>query len=160
MEDSDCKFPDDDGFVRPDGKVEYTCECFLSSGCRSSPQFGLEVFCLLVCTLVCAILNDLPCDVDQGWKFRYSVACLTPTVNFCSSLKKKKPGYSQLLQLDRKIRTFPLPKHLQSPLDESPEGWADNPPLAMQQYGAVCERESSEQFGDIRQFGGSADRSC
>ena len=113
-------------------------------------QFGLGAFRLLICNLVHAVLNDpadtggvyLPCDTDHGWKFRYSAACLAPTVKFCSSLKT--PGYSQFLELDRRIRTFPLPNHLQSPLDESPEGWADDPSLAMQQYGVVCERESSE----------------
>lgn len=102
LEDTDCKFPDDDGFIRPDGQVEYSY---------------------------------------HGWKFRYSAACLAPTVKFASSLKT--PGYSQFLELDRRIRTFPLPNHLQSPLDESPEGWADDPSLAMQQYGVVCERESN-----------------
>lgn len=102
LEDTDCKFPDDDGFVRPDGQVEYSY---------------------------------------HGWKFRYSATCLAPTVKFASSLKT--PGYSQFLELDRRIRTFPLPSHLQSPLDESPEGWADDPSLAMQQYGVVCERESN-----------------
>ncbi|KAF9644982.1 hypothetical protein BDM02DRAFT_3102051, partial [Thelephora ganbajun] len=102
LEDTDCKFPDDDGFVRTDGEVEYSY---------------------------------------HGWKFRYSAACLAPTVKFCSSLRT--PGYSQFLELDRRIRTFPLPNHLQSPLDESPEGWADDPSLAMQQYGVVCERESN-----------------
>lgn len=99
----------------------------------------------------------LPYNIDHGWKFRYSVACLAPTVKFCSFLKA--PGYSQFLELDRRIRTFPLPHHLQSPLDESPEGWADDPSLAMQQYGVVCERESSEYFGDILQLGDLADRS-
>lgn len=90
------------------------------------------------------ISSPHPCDTDHGWKFRYSAACLAPTVKFASSLKT--PGYSQFLELDRRIRAFPLPSHLQSPLDESPEGWADDPSLAMQQYGVVCERESSEHF--------------
>lgn len=132
-----------------------------------SPFLALLIFCpplfslvrvwgaLFVCNLARAVLTDpayahgvsLPCDIDHGWKFRYSAACLAPTVKFCSSLKT--PGYSQFLELDRRIRTFPLPNHLQSPLDESPEGWADDPSLAMQQYGVVCERESSEQFGNI-----------
>ena len=138
----------------------------LAPGRHAPSQFGPGFFfCLLICNLAHVILIDpayacgvyLPCDTDHGWKFRYSAACLAPTVKFCSSLKT--PGYSQFLELDRRIRTFPLPSHLQSPLDESPEGWADDPSLAMQQYGVVCERESSKQFGGIRQFGSSADRS-
>lgn len=31
LEDTDCKFPDDDGFVRPDGQVEFSCEYFFPS---------------------------------------------------------------------------------------------------------------------------------
>ena len=122
--------------------------CFWASG-RHSFRFWPGVL-FLICNSAHVVLIDsayacgvyLLCDTDHGWKFRYSAACLAPTVKFCSSLKT--PGYSQFLELDRRIRTFPLPNHLQSPLDESPEGWADDPSLAMQQYGVVCERESSE----------------
>ena len=123
------------------------------------------MFCLLIYNLAYVTLTDpactcgvcLPCDTDHGWKFRYSATCLAPTVRFCNSLKM--PSYSQFLELDQRIRSFPLPNHLQSPLDESLGGWADDPSLAMQQYGVVCERELSECFRDICRFGSSVDRS-
>ena len=157
LEDTDCKFPDDDVFVRPDGRVESSCECSPSACMLLSFlfRFGFGGLYLLICNLTHVALIDhaYTCGVylpstDHGWKFRYSATCLAPTVKFASSLKT--PGYSQFLELDRRIRTFPLPSHLQSPLDESPEGWADDPSLAMQQYGVVCERESSKHLGDIR----------
>ncbi|KAH7914825.1 fungal-specific transcription factor domain-containing protein [Hygrophoropsis aurantiaca] len=75
------------------------------------------------------------------WKFRYSASCLSISVQHVFSTRTQ--NYSVLLELDRKIRKFMLPTHLQSPIQVSEPGraWSVDPTRAMQQYCALCERE-------------------
>ena len=56
-----------------------------------------------------------------------------------------RTSYSSLLELDKRIRSFPLPAHLLSPVHETGgRDWDADPSCAMQQFFPVCERESSE----------------
>ncbi|KAG0709249.1 fungal-specific transcription factor domain-containing protein [Suillus ampliporus] len=84
--------------------------------------------------------------VEMGWhvwKFRYSASCLGISVQHV--FNTRAPSYSALLELDRKIRKFDLPSHLQSPMEASEAGraWSSEAPRAMQQYCALCEREAN-----------------
>ena len=83
--------------------------------------------------------------IGHAWKFRYSACCLSITIQHIFSTNV--PRYAVVLELDKKIRKFPLPSHLQSPLESSEIGraWSLEASRAMQQYCAVCERESSEE---------------
>jgi hypothetical protein len=58
----------------------------------------------------------------------------------------KTPNYSTFLELDRRIRTFPLPKHLISHTTEDGEGWSAEACHAMQQYLVLAVIETSEFF--------------
>ncbi|KIJ65704.1 hypothetical protein HYDPIDRAFT_110852 [Hydnomerulius pinastri MD-312] len=85
-------------------------------------------------------------SVETGWhvwKFRYSASCLSISVQHVFSTRI--PCYSALLELDRKIRKFAVPPHLQCPIEASEVGraWSSECPRAMQQYCALCERESN-----------------
>ncbi|KDQ61553.1 hypothetical protein JAAARDRAFT_704939 [Jaapia argillacea MUCL 33604] len=85
-------------------------------------------------------------EVELGfhaWKFRYSATCLSISVT--QAFSTKVPTYAALLELDKKIRTFPVPLHLQSPVQgpEAGRAWSPDPTRAMQQYCVVCERESN-----------------
>lgn len=84
-------------------------------------------------------------EVELGfhaWKFRYSASCLSVAVQHVFSTRA--PSYSALLQVDKKSRQFPVPAHLQSPIEGSESGraWSSNPTRAHQQYCVICERES------------------
>lgn len=127
---TDCRFPDDlDPCTTPSGELEHGC-MFLAH-VHVSPLFSL----LYVPAIV------------HAWKFRYSVSCLSISVQHVFSTKG--PSYSAVLALDAKIRKFPVPTHLHSPVDNgTPESvpgrkWSEDPSRAMQQYCVVCEIESS-----------------
>ncbi|KAG2145129.1 hypothetical protein DEU56DRAFT_194357 [Suillus clintonianus] len=79
----------------------------------------------------------------HAWKYRYSASCLGISVQHV--FNTRAPSYSALLELDRKIRKFHLPSHLQSPMEASEAGraWSAEAPRAMQQYGALCKREAN-----------------
>jgi hypothetical protein len=79
----------------------------------------------------------------HAWKFRYSASCLGISVQHVFSTRV--PSYSILLELDRKIRKFNMPSHLQSPIEASEAGrsWSAEAPRAMQQYAALCQREAN-----------------
>ncbi|KAG1741151.1 hypothetical protein EDB19DRAFT_739063 [Suillus lakei] len=79
----------------------------------------------------------------HAWKFRYSASCLGISVQHV--FNTRVPSYSALLELDRKIRKFNLPSHLQSPMEASEAGraWSPEAPRAMQQYAALCQREAN-----------------
>ncbi|KAF8892108.1 hypothetical protein BD779DRAFT_1437104 [Infundibulicybe gibba] len=78
----------------------------------------------------------------HAWKFRYSATCLSISVQHIFSTKA--PSYAALLDIDRRIRKFPIPNHLRSPLRAS-DGrvWSSDASHAMQQYCALCVRESN-----------------
>ncbi|KAG1814545.1 fungal-specific transcription factor domain-containing protein [Suillus variegatus] len=87
--------------------------------------------------------------VEMGWhtwKFRYSASCLGISVQHV--FNTRVPSYSALLELDRKIRKFSLPAHLQSPMEASEAGraWSPEAPKAMQQYAALCHREANLMY--------------
>ncbi|KAF8631863.1 hypothetical protein AX15_002133 [Amanita polypyramis BW_CC] len=79
----------------------------------------------------------------HAWKFRYAVACLAPAVRHIFSVRT--PPYAALLELDKAIRGFSLPAHLRSPgrTSDSSKSWSPFPSCAMQQYCALCVRESN-----------------
>lgn len=87
--------------------------------------------------------------VEMGWhtwKVRYSASCLGISVQHV--FNTRVPSYSSLLELDRKIRKFNLPAHLQSPMEASEAGraWSPEAPKAMQQYAALCHREANLMY--------------
>ncbi|KAI0048107.1 hypothetical protein FA95DRAFT_1518037 [Auriscalpium vulgare] len=77
----------------------------------------------------------------HAWKFRYSAACLSISVQRAFAVQQF--DYPSLLHLDKRIRTFPIPSHLRSPGQDSSELWNQDPTRAMQQYCVVCECESN-----------------
>jgi hypothetical protein len=79
---------------------------------------------------------------DRAWKFRYSAACLSILVHLAVSTRISQ--YSEVLELDDQIRRFPVPSHLQIPTDTDRVLWSADPFRAMEQYGVVCVKESSE----------------
>lgn len=83
--------------------------------------------------------------------FRYSASCLSISVQHVFSTKV--PSYTALLELDKKIRQFPVPPHLQSPIPGSEAGrsWSHDEIRANQQFCAVCVRHSSESMPTLFQ---------
>lgn len=79
----------------------------------------------------------------HSWKFRYSASCLTVSINHVFNMRP--PSYSAVLELDLKIRKFFMPFHLQCPMESSEVGrvWSHESTKAMQQYFALCIRESN-----------------
>ncbi|KAG1769517.1 hypothetical protein EV702DRAFT_1140943 [Suillus placidus] len=82
----------------------------------------------------------------HAWQSRYSASCLGISVQHV--FNTRVPSYSALLELDRKIRKFNLPSHLQSPMEASEAGraWSPEAPRAMQQYAALCQREANLMY--------------
>ncbi|KAF8920617.1 fungal-specific transcription factor domain-containing protein [Mucidula mucida] len=79
----------------------------------------------------------------HAWKLRYSASCLSISIQHIFTTRV--PSYKALLDLDKKIRKFPVAPHLQSPIEASEAGraWSADRLHAMQQYCVVCERESN-----------------
>lgn len=118
---TDCHFPEDlDSVTKPSGAVEMGCKFYLIA-------FRASVLRI----------------VGHVWKFRYSASCLGISVQHV--FNARVPSYSTLLELDRKIRKFSLPLHLQSPMEVSEAGctWSPESSRAMQQYCALYARETS-----------------
>ncbi|KIY70299.1 hypothetical protein CYLTODRAFT_371232 [Cylindrobasidium torrendii FP15055 ss-10] len=82
----------------------------------------------------------------HAWKYRYSASCLSISIQHVFSTRV--PSYKALLDLDKKIRKFPVATHLQSPIEASEAGrsWSPDRVHAMQQYCVVCERESNLMY--------------
>ncbi|KAJ7583411.1 hypothetical protein C8J56DRAFT_953962 [Mycena floridula] len=78
-----------------------------------------------------------------AYMFRYAASCLSISVQHAFTVKNL--NYEGLLDLDKKIRTFPISSHLQCPMEASEAGrsWSPEAPRAMQQYCILCERESN-----------------
>ena len=121
---SDCRFPRDlDPCLSPTGELGLGCEWSL---------LGAYPF-----------FNVTDSKQVHAWKFRYSAVCLSISVQLAFSVHRA--SYSSLLELDKRIRSFPLPAHLLSPVHETGgRDWDADPSCAMQQFFPVCERESSE----------------
>ncbi|RXW14682.1 hypothetical protein EST38_g11178 [Candolleomyces aberdarensis] len=79
----------------------------------------------------------------HAWKLRYGANILTASSYHVFS--PRTPPYKTLLDLDKKIRSFPLPSHLRSPVrnTDTTRSWNQEPSRAMQQYCAICLRESN-----------------
>lgn len=79
----------------------------------------------------------------HAWKYRYSASCLSLSIQHIFTTRA--PNYKALLDLDKKIRKFPVAHHLLSPIETSEPGraWSSNRVHALQQYCVVCERESN-----------------
>jgi hypothetical protein len=77
------------------------------------------------------------------WKIKYSASVLAASHAFIFT--PRTPPYKSLLELDKKIRSFPVPNHLRSPVrnNDTTRSWNVDPSRAMTQYLAVCLRESS-----------------
>jgi hypothetical protein len=76
-----------------------------------------------------------------------SALCLSQAIQHVFSTKV--PEYTALLELDHRLRRFPVPSSLQSPTAGNGEpmngkAWASSPSRAMMQYCVLCTRESSE----------------
>jgi hypothetical protein len=56
----------------------------------------------------------------------------------------RKPTYAMLLELDAKIRRFPVPRYLRAPLEVLATPWSDDPHIAMQQFCQYGHVEHSE----------------
>lgn len=79
---------------------------------------------------------------DTYWKYRHAAACLWPTIKLVGA---EAASYEETMALDRKIRTFPVPAHLQATLQGSEVWqWSADSPHAIQQYCIVCDKELSE----------------
>ncbi|KAI0032311.1 fungal-specific transcription factor domain-containing protein, partial [Vararia minispora EC-137] len=74
------------------------------------------------------------------WKWMYNANCLTPSLQRTFSVRPL--SYSSLLELDKRIRSFPLPEHLR-PGSENGQGWSSDPFKAMCQHGTTLLRESN-----------------
>jgi hypothetical protein len=121
---SDCRFPRDlDPYQLPSGNSEL--------GCKQ----------LRLARPVCQVLTRISSSV-HAWKFRYAAVCLSASVQRTFSVHWE--SYSSLLELDKRIRSFPLPAHLCQGHETGRRDWDANPSHAMQQFYAVCNRESSE----------------
>jgi hypothetical protein len=85
-------------------------------------------------------------QLGHAWKVRYAATCLTASAHHVFS--PRTPPYTALLEIDKKIRKFAMPSHLRSPTRNSETGrsWSTDPSRAMQQYCALCLRESSSLF--------------
>lgn len=81
----------------------------------------------------------------HAWKLRYAAEIIT--ASSFHVFNPRTPPYEALLELDKKIRAFPLPSHLHSPIGtkhiDPGTQWHPDPSKAMQQYSAVCTRESN-----------------
>ncbi|KAJ8586898.1 hypothetical protein M405DRAFT_874860 [Rhizopogon salebrosus TDB-379] len=123
----------------------YTCDAWTSIGNGRPPALSIN-------HTDCWFPEDLdPVTKASGvveigwhlWKFRYSASCLG--ISLQHVFNKHVRSYSSLLELDRKIRKFSLPSHLQSPMEASEAGraWSLEARRAMQQYSALCDREGN-----------------
>lgn len=100
----------------------------------------LEIGCEYVPKLTHTGLIDM--SQDQNWRTQYCIACLTASADHVFATKT--PPYSQLLELDRRLRELIPPEHLWTPGNpKSPDGWPDDSKLACEQACARFMKESS-----------------
>ncbi|KAI0048106.1 hypothetical protein FA95DRAFT_1595332 [Auriscalpium vulgare] len=76
----------------------------------------------------------------HAWNFRYSAACVSIAVQRAFAVQPM--DYPSLLHLDKRIRMFPIPSHLQSPGKNVTKSWNKDPSRAMQQYCVLGECEA------------------
>ncbi len=124
---SDCRFPRDlEPHVLSDGSTEL--------GCEHSPSLQPIVF---------RSISFFFFHLVHAWKFHYSAACLSVSIQRTFSVRRE--SYSSILELDKRIRSFPIPSHLRSPVfGFEGRDWDPIPSRALQQFFVPCDRESSE----------------
>lgn len=125
---SDCRFPRDlEPHVLPSGKSELGCENFLYVFLESIVFRSLTPFFHLV----------------HSWMFHYIAACLSISVQRTHSVNRG--SYPSFIELDKRIRSFPIPSYLHSPVyGTERRDWDTTPFRAMRQYFAPCALESSK----------------
>jgi hypothetical protein len=82
-------------------------------------------------------------DIEMGyhsWAFRFAASCLTSSVQCVFSTKPF--SYNEILELDKKLRCFPVPSHLEA-VSNIERPWSTNPTHAMQQFFVTCQVESN-----------------
>jgi hypothetical protein len=126
---SDCRFPRDlEPHVLPSGTSELGCEHSLF---LQSVVFQVQVSHLFLFYLV------------HSWMHHYIAACLSVSVQRTHSVHRA--SYSSFIELDKRIRSFPLPSHLHSPVyGTERRDWDVTPSRAMRQYFVPSSVESSE----------------
>jgi hypothetical protein len=126
---SDCRFPRDlEPHVLPSGTSELGCEHTLF---LQSVVFQVQVSHLFLFYLV------------HSWMHHYIAACLSVSVQRTHSVHRA--SYSSFIELDKRIRSFPLPSHLHSPVyGTERRDWDVTPSRAMRQYFVPSSVESSE----------------
>lgn len=78
----------------------------------------------------------------HSWLFHYIAACLSVSVQHTHSVHRA--SYSSFLELDKRIRSFPVPSYLHSPVyGTERRDWDTTPSRAMRQYFAPCSVESN-----------------
>jgi hypothetical protein len=77
----------------------------------------------------------------HSWLYRFAAGCMSLATQHVFSTKR--PTYSALLELDAKIRRFPIPRHLRCPMDNPAMPWSDDPHIAMQQFSQYGHVENS-----------------
>ncbi|EIW79263.1 hypothetical protein CONPUDRAFT_127232 [Coniophora puteana RWD-64-598 SS2] len=77
----------------------------------------------------------------HAWKYRYSASCLSISTQQVFSIRGH--NYSIMLHMDRKIREFSIPSHLEAPIQalDRHRSWHPEAYRAMQQYCCLTERE-------------------
>ncbi|KAK7686373.1 hypothetical protein QCA50_010597 [Cerrena zonata] len=78
----------------------------------------------------------------HAWKYRYTAAFLPPTLR--QAFSPCSPAYASLIELDRSIRTFPMPSHLLFDLqgtDQRPLSM--DPSKALQQCACIFMKETN-----------------
>lgn len=78
----------------------------------------------------------------HSWLFHYIAACLSVAVQRTDSVHRA--SYSSFLELDKRIRSFPIPSYLHSPAyGTERRDWDATPSRAMQQYFVLSSVEST-----------------
>lgn len=110
----------------------------------------LEVRSLAVSTPFLELIGFRPnffffVHLVHSWKFHYIAACLSVSIRRTQSVRRA--SYSSFQELDKRIRSFPIPSYLHSPVyGTERRDWDATPSRALQQYFAPCSVESSELF--------------
>ena len=82
------------------------------------------------------------------WKHRFTSECMS--IVHDQAFGAKTPSYATVLELDRKLRAFPVPPNLQVPRfgnsASAVESRQDNVPLMLQRHIVLAIREMSELF--------------
>ncbi|KZP08686.1 hypothetical protein FIBSPDRAFT_840069 [Athelia psychrophila] len=88
----------------------------------------------------------------HAWKIRFAVSALTPIMHYVFGIRKS--SYSDLLELDKKIRQITIPDHLKAPMNltQSHRSWSSDPSQAMQQYTTLAVVETHLLYIHRRYF--------